>query len=68
MLNVSFARGSPDDHQYLKESYILLVNVNVMESQSAWSGQTIEIQASAETTINLSELQVGSYAHGRGRG
>ncbi len=42
------------------ESYILLLNVDVMQSQSSWSGKTIDIQASAETTINLSELQVGS--------
>ena len=59
LLNVSFARGSPDDHHYPpKDSYILLVSVNVTESQSFWSGKTIEIKASTETTINLSELQV----------
>ena len=61
LLNVSFAHGSSDDNMlHLKESYILLVNVNVMESQSAWSGKTVDIQASAETTINLSELQVSA--------
>ena len=59
LLNVSLAHGSSDEHMLnLKESYILLVNVNVTESQSAWSGKTVTIQTSAETTINLSELQV----------
>lgn len=55
---MNFAHGSPEDHFMVKDSYILLVCVNVTESQSAWSGKTVEIQASAETTINLSELQV----------
>lgn len=59
LLKVSFAHGCSQEpnSSSLRDSYILLLNINILASQSAWTGQTIEITAPAETTINLLELQ-----------
>ena len=58
LLNVSFAHSSGENHFDLKDSYLLLVNLDVTESQAGWNGRTISIKASAETTIAISEIQV----------
>lgn len=58
LLNVSFAHGGPEAHFDPSNSYLLLVNLDVASSQSSWNGRTVEIQASAETIIAVSEIQV----------
>ena len=58
LLNVSFAHGGSETHFDTGDSYLLLVNLDVASSQSSWNGRTVEIRASAETIIAVSEIQV----------
>ena len=62
LLNVGFAhdRSQESNNPHLEDSYILLLNVDMMDSQSSWTGKTIEITATAETIINLLELQASA--------
>jgi len=62
LLKVSFAHGSSQDSGsvHLKDCYLLLLSVDVLASQSGWTGRTVKVHASVETTINLLELQASS--------
>ena len=42
----------------LKESYMILVAMDTCMVEGQWTGKTLEMKTSAETTIAVSEMQV----------
>ena len=56
LLSVSFAHSDPS--VYLKDSYLLLVTMDTCGAEGQWTGKTLEMKTSAETTFAVSEMQV----------
>ena len=62
LLSVSFAHSDPSFDP--KDSYLLLVARDPGESVGLWTGKTVEMKTSAETTIAISEIKVGEGGGG----
>ena len=56
LLSVSFTHS--ESTLDLKDSYLLLVAMEIGEGEDVWTGKTVEMKTSAETTISISEIQV----------
>ena len=60
LLSVSFTHS--ESTLDLKDSYLLLVAMEIGEGEDVWTGKTVEMKTSAETTISISEIQVPLYS------
>ena len=60
LLSVSFTHS--ESTLDLKDSYLLLVATEIGEGEDVWTGKTVEMKTSAETTISISEIQVRLYS------
>ena len=61
LLSVSFTHS--ESTLDLKDSYLLLVATEIGEGEDVWTGKTVEMKTSAETTISISEIQVPLYRY-----
>ena len=59
LLSLSFTHGGSESELDLKDCYLLLMNRDSLSSLVPWHGETVVVKSSTETTIAISEIEVG---------